>query len=171
MRNTEAFVEAARNTFTYDPTTASKLRRNVRHRESTKPFRSAYRTVDVCVEGVRVVEYVHRIVWMIHHGVIPSDKVIDHIDRDKLNNTIENLRLATPSENGLNKDKRPVNDYTSRLYEHGSKLVKWHASFKHYVVSLVFPSGHIERLGSANTVDEINTLLRLGKTKRKRKVN
>lgn len=35
-----------------------------------------------------------------HHKILPE--VVDHIDRDKLNNKIENLRAATHSENHLN---------------------------------------------------------------------
>lgn len=44
----------------------------------------------------------HRQVWIYHNGDIPSGMVIDHIDRNKSNNQIENLRLVTPSENNHN---------------------------------------------------------------------
>lgn len=43
---------------------------------------------------------VHRIVWALHYDSIPD--VIDHIDRDKLNNRIENLRDSDKSSNGFN---------------------------------------------------------------------
>jgi len=33
---------------------------------------------------------VHRIVWEIHHGDIPKGMMIDHIDRNSLNNKISN---------------------------------------------------------------------------------
>jgi hypothetical protein len=46
---------------------------------------------------------VHRLVWVWHFGPIPSNKVIDHIDRVRTNNRIENLRLATVAENALNR--------------------------------------------------------------------
>lgn len=44
----------------------------------------------------------HRMVWMMHHGDIPDGMLVDHIDRDKLNNDIANLRLTTKSGNSQN---------------------------------------------------------------------
>lgn len=43
---------------------------------------------------------VHRIIFMMHHGYLPTE--IDHIDENKLNNKIENLRHADRSINMLN---------------------------------------------------------------------
>lgn len=39
----------------------------------------------------------HQIVYLLHHGFIPDE--IDHIDQDKTNNRIENLRACTSSQN------------------------------------------------------------------------
>lgn len=47
---------------------------------------------------------VHRIIYLMHHGTITPGRQIDHIDRDKLNNSISNLRSVTPSENSRNTD-------------------------------------------------------------------
>jgi hypothetical protein len=44
----------------------------------------------------------HRLVWIYFNGDIPLDMQIDHIDRNTSNNKIQNLRLATSSQNGLN---------------------------------------------------------------------
>jgi hypothetical protein len=45
------------------------------------------------------VAYEHQIVWLYANGVY--DGVIDHIDHDRGNNRIENLRVVTASENKL----------------------------------------------------------------------
>lgn len=44
----------------------------------------------------------HRIVLELHNGPIPTGMFIDHIDRVRTNNRIDNLRLVTPSENSWN---------------------------------------------------------------------
>ena len=46
--------------------------------------------------------YVHRIVWLMHTGCLP-EKQIDHINRDKADNRIENLRDACQSVNNFNR--------------------------------------------------------------------
>ena len=43
----------------------------------------------------------HRIIFMMHHGYIP--KVIDHIDGNPLNNSIENLRESCSQTNQYNR--------------------------------------------------------------------
>lgn len=42
---------------------------------------------------------VHRIVYTWFHGVTNEGMVIDHIDNDKLNNNLSNLRELTPTDN------------------------------------------------------------------------
>jgi len=43
----------------------------------------------------------HRVVWLWHHGVWPS-QVVDHVNRDQLDNRIENLRDVSHSVNRRN---------------------------------------------------------------------
>lgn len=45
----------------------------------------------------------HRVVWEVCNGPIPEGMQIDHIDRDKTNNRLENLRLATSFVNAQNR--------------------------------------------------------------------
>jgi hypothetical protein len=42
---------------------------------------------------------VHRLVYEAYNGKIPAGLFVDHIDRNKTNNDISNLRLATSSQN------------------------------------------------------------------------
>jgi len=50
----------------------------------------------------------HRLAWLFVHGEWPPEE-IDHIDCDKLNNRIANLRLATRQENNRNVGLRKNN--------------------------------------------------------------
>jgi len=50
---------------------------------------------------------VHRLIWVWHYGGIPPTMQIDHIDRDRLNNRIENLRLVNASQNARNRCVSP----------------------------------------------------------------
>lgn len=50
----------------------------------------------------RMREYVHRLVWFMHNGPIPEGLMEDHINLDKTDNRIENLRLVDTSGNAQN---------------------------------------------------------------------
>ena len=69
----------------------------------------------------------HRIIFLMFHGYLPN--CIDHIDGNSLNNKIENLRVASFSENGLN-SKKPSNNTS------GIKNVTWHKKLKKWRVRI-----------------------------------
>lgn len=55
---------------------------------------------------VRKTQYlVHRLIYVMKHGQIPDGMEIDHIDGNRSNNRIENLRLVTSRENSFNLQK------------------------------------------------------------------
>lgn len=64
----------------------------------------------------------HRIIYTKIYGSIESEFVIDHKDRDSLNNTIANLRKATRSQNLSNSPKPFFGKTTSRF-----KGVSWNS--------------------------------------------
>lgn len=58
------------------------------------------------LDGVHILA--HRAAWAIHYGEWPpSDMLIDHIDGNKSNNSIRNLRLADRFQNRWNAKNRP----------------------------------------------------------------
>lgn len=97
--------ETLRELFRYDPEVGALMwqvpKKTGRPR---KPSVKLYR--EILIDGVRYLE--HRLVWIFHNGSIPDGMEIDHIDGNPGNNRIENLRLATTSENQRNaKAQRP----------------------------------------------------------------
>ena len=69
----------------------------------------------------------HRVIFLYHHGYLPN--YVDHIDGNKTNNKIENLRESTFSENCMNQKVSTRN--TS-----GTKGVMWHKRDKRWFVQL-----------------------------------
>ena len=47
----------------------------------------------------------HRLIYTMHYGDIPEGMLIDHINRNRLDNRIENLRCVTPKGNQQNRSK------------------------------------------------------------------
>lgn len=61
-----------------------------------------YLCVKMRIKGAPVCIAAHRIVWALHHGKWP-DKFIDHINRIRKDNRIENLRDVTVAQNNCNR--------------------------------------------------------------------
>ena len=51
----------------------------------------------------------HRVAWLIYYGEDPQDLEIDHINRDKSDNRVSNLRLVDRSTNCFNTGISKVN--------------------------------------------------------------
>lgn len=72
---------------------------------------------------------VQRVVWQIFNGEIPNGMTIDHIDMDRSNNSIENLRMCSQSENMMNRKVRS----TSKT---GVKGVHWESKGNRFVANV-----------------------------------
>lgn len=70
--------------------------------------------------------YAHRLAWLHFYGTWPLEQ-IDHINRDRRDNRINNLRLANHAENCRNKgmQRNNTSGYTGVSFEHQRGL--WRA--------------------------------------------
>ena len=55
---------------------------------------------------------VHRLLYETYVGEIPQGYQIDHIDGNKLNNSLENLEAVTPKENSRRAVNNKLRDYS-----------------------------------------------------------
>lgn len=68
--------------------------------DNNKPSAAGYIQVQVtCTEGKKYIA-LHRVKFILQHGYVP--KLVDHIDGNKLNNSLDNLREADHRMNGRN---------------------------------------------------------------------
>lgn len=58
----------------------------------------AYRAVKVTIDGAPVTVQLARLVWQVHKGDIPDRLTVNHKDGNASNNALDNLELATHSE-------------------------------------------------------------------------
>ena len=81
-----------------------------------------YREVRVC--GQRFL--VHRLIWLMHYGVMPVDQ-IDHINGNRSDNRICNLREADVSRNSMNSKRRSDNSSGIKGVSFDKSRSKWAA--------------------------------------------
>ena len=91
--------------------------------------------VVICVN--KKIHKAHRLIFLMHHGYLPKE--IDHKDTNPLNNRIENLREATTSQNGYNKNIQKNN-------KSGSKNVSWSKVANKWAVQIKV-NGNLKHIG------------------------
>ena len=73
--------------------------------------------------GRRKTCQVHRFIWECFHGIIPEGNVIDHINNDKCDNRLCNLKLLTQQQNCKKASKGRDYTFAAKNYEN-KKCVK-----------------------------------------------
>lgn len=86
----------------------------------------------------------HRVVWALAYGAWPESE-IDHIDGDRLNNDLANLRAATPSENHRNQKR-------SRSNRSGHTGVNWYKAYSKWR-AYISSEGRVVHLGYFDTIE------------------
>lgn len=74
--------------------------------------------------------YAHRLAWFYVHGEWPAH-VVDHVNRNGLDNRIGNLRIARQVENAANQKRRSDNASGYRGVSWCSSTQKWRAQLQH----------------------------------------
>jgi hypothetical protein len=96
---------------------------------------------------------VHRIIWIMHNDSYPDQ--IDHIDRNRKNNRIENLRAANNTLNQHN---------TSMRKDNSTGVTGVHYKNERYQARIQSNGVRIQ-LGTFDTLDEAANAYRIGKEK------
>ena len=98
----QALLAYLREKYVYEP--ESGLLRHKKHDRPVRPrvnVNRKYYVLRITMQNRKYTVYLHYAVWAICKGRWP-EQPIDHIDGDRFNNRIENLRECSQSENQLN---------------------------------------------------------------------
>lgn len=114
-------TEELRRQFDYDPETGIMTRKTgILGHSAGAPVGTLHHTGYVTTKSVGV----HRLAWQYVYGTAPPCS-IDHINGDRADNRISNLRLATNSQNQANRKAAP-----SRGASWNKSCQKWQAQIK-----------------------------------------
>ena len=85
-----------------------------------------YLTCTLLKDGKNKSYLVHRLIFIAFNGAIPENMVVDHIDRNPLNNNISNLRAIRQSDNIRNSTR--VDNAKGCYFD--KRVKKWLASIR-----------------------------------------
>ena len=116
----------ARELFDYNPDTGALVWRSARRGVTVGSVAGVINASGYRQAGVnRRIVLVHRLVWLLVYGELPAE--IDHINGDRADNRISNLRSATGGQNKQNRRmlKRNTSGLKGVFFHKGMGL--WHA--------------------------------------------
>jgi hypothetical protein len=140
----------ARTWLAYDPATGVFTWRKLRHKNDVpgaradKPSTGNYLRINIFGRSYAA----HRVAWLITYGAWPAAH-IDHKNRDRSDNRLDNLREATPAENIANR-AATAPGLKGTTWHNGS----WRAQITHHRVT--------HHLGSYSTQEEAHAAYCIG---------
>ena len=132
-------IQELQQAFDYDPVTGifrnkyTRCSRAVQGAIAGKVKQDGY----LCLTFKRRQLTATRVAWYLMTGFDPLNRQVDHKDRDRTNNAFHNLRLATPSQNSVNRLqpgwwRKPP----KQLHEHVAKHIEIHGEFSPYCATV-----------------------------------
>lgn len=94
-----------------------------------------YRFITIRANGVRHEIHAHRLAWFYVHEVWPADQ-LDHINGNRDDNRLANLREATASQNGANRGAQRNNTSSVKGVSFHKASGKWRADLQVNKVAL-----------------------------------
>tara|TARA_R110001632_G_scaffold176038_1_gene295733 strand:- start:67 stop:618 length:552 start_codon:yes stop_codon:yes gene_type:complete len=128
------YYERAKEILNYNPETGiftwEEYRSNTAKKGSVagSSHNGGYMKITITIKGRQRKLLAHRLAWFIYCGELPN--IIDHLDRDPLNNKITNLRLCTQQQNQFNTSKRVDNTSGFKGVDWYKRDKKWRARIK-----------------------------------------
>lgn len=126
------YIRDLRDYISYNPETGIfrwiKARKKVTVGNEAGYFSGSYR--EIRFREWRIMS--HRLAWMLTHGPIPDELQVDHINGDRLDNRISNLRLVTHLGNCENKHQAMSNSKSGLLG------VSWCKQYKAWVAVIKY---------------------------------
>lgn len=127
----EITQEKLKELFIYDPVSGLVVRKkttssNAKAGSVVGSINSnGYLLTKVCGKSLAI----HRIVWIYVHGITPQNE-IDHVNGDKTDNRIENLRICSKTENQQNQKLHSDNTSGYHGVSWRKDIGKWRAQIQ-----------------------------------------
>lgn len=125
LRGIKLTLEFLKANFDYDPIAGTFTRRYASGRPTGRATKQGYIHISIGHKDY----FAHRLAWFYVHGEWP-DGIVDHIDRNKKNNAISNLRLVSKSQNAVNSKMRSTNTSGFKGVHKASGCDKWAAHIR-----------------------------------------
>jgi len=130
----------------YSVSNFGNVKNNKTDRILSQKIDKGYKRIQLYKDGISKDFRVHRLVCNAFLENPDNKPLVDHIDCNKQNNNINNLRWATASENEINKNKPQRNTSSVKGVHFNKQKNKWRA--------LIRIDGILIHLGYYNTIEE-----------------